>query len=90
MSEREKPHSAQPDFLFRLCTRLFRDPSLTRQTHAEPPVNELTTNMSVGHCVGYATTTKLSAVRSGLPETIVYFLVDTVAFKYRPVSSPDH
>ena len=69
---------------FYFCDR-FVTPSLTRLTHAEPPVNERATTMSVGHRVGHPTTIKPFATRSTVSHTAVHFRVNTVGFKHQPI-----
>jgi len=91
MSEREKSQSdPYRNFDLDSQTRLFREPSLTRPAHAEPPVNERAATMSVSHRVGYPTVTKPSAVRPVLSHAVIHFLVNAVVFRYQPVLPPDH
>jgi len=54
MSEREKSDPALPDFRLRLALLLHRvNRHQHNEPHAEPPVDELATTMSVGHRAGY-------------------------------------
>ena len=78
-------HIFDLDFVRLSLTRHQREPS-----HAESPVNESATTMSLGHCVCRPTTTECSAVRSILSYPVVHFLVIEMGLRCQSVLPPDH